>query len=74
MDRRIASLLGNPGCDADSRRTWTTSVQGISQADSTRGRPHGPPVVLHPYRRVTPGGDTKTDPPGDTKTDPLLYT
>ena len=55
-DRRIASLLGNPGCDADSRRTWTTSVQGVSQADSTRGRAHGPPVVLYPYRRVTPGG------------------
>ena len=55
-DRRIASLPGNPGCDADSRRTWTTSVQGMSQADSTRDRPHGPPVVLHPYRRVTPGG------------------
>src|SRR5208282_477903 len=55
-DRRIASLLGNPGCDADSRQTWATSVQGVSQADSTRGRPHGPPVVLYPYRRVTPGG------------------
>src|SRR5271166_2492366 len=55
--RRIGgSLLGNPGRDADSRRTWTTSVQGVSQADSTRGRPHGPPVVLYPYRRVTPGG------------------
>ncbi len=55
-DRRIASLLGNPGCDADSRRTWTTSVQGVSQADSTRlrGRPHGSPVVLYSYRRVTP--------------------
>ena len=55
-DRRIASLLGNPGCDADSRQTWTTSVQVVSQADSTRGQPHGSPVVLYPYRRGTPGG------------------
>jgi hypothetical protein len=36
MDRRIASLLDNPGSDADSRRTWTTSVQEVSQADWTR--------------------------------------
>jgi hypothetical protein len=32
--RRIASLPYNPGCDADSRRTWTTSVRWMSQADS----------------------------------------
>ena len=44
VDRRIASLPDNPGCDADSRRTWTTSVQGMSQTDSTgdRARPPGP--------------------------------
>ena len=33
-DRRIASIPGNPGCDADSGRTWTTSVQAMSQANS----------------------------------------
>ena len=27
VHRRIASLLDNPGCDADSLRTWTTSVR-----------------------------------------------
>jgi hypothetical protein len=37
-DRRIASSLGNPGCDADSGRTWTTSVQVTSQANSISGR------------------------------------
>jgi hypothetical protein len=37
-DRRIAPLLGNPGCDANCRRTWTTSVQLMYQVDSLRGR------------------------------------
>ena len=32
-------------------------ARGISdRLDSTRGQPHGSPVVLYPYRRVTPGG------------------
>jgi hypothetical protein len=31
-------------------------VQWMSQADATPGRPHGLPVVLHPYRRSTLGG------------------
>src|SRR5262245_56583726 len=34
----------------------TTSVQVVSQTDSTRGWPHGSPVVLHPNRRGTPRG------------------
>jgi hypothetical protein len=55
-DRRIASLLGNPGCDSDSRPTWTTSMQGMSQADSRRDQPCGSSVVLHTYRRQIPGG------------------
>jgi hypothetical protein len=38
---RVASLRYNPGCDADNRRTWTTSVQAMSRAESTRGRPRG---------------------------------
>jgi hypothetical protein len=45
-DRRIASLLGNSGWNANTRRTWTTSVYGLSQADLTRDRPHGPPRRL----------------------------
>jgi hypothetical protein len=55
-DRRIVSLLANAGCDADVRQTRTTSVQGVFQADSTRGHPHGTPFVLCSYRRITPGG------------------
>ena len=48
MNRRTASLLYNPGCDADSGRTWTTSVRSMSQADSTRGRPGGRPPRCTP--------------------------
>ena len=55
VDRRIASLLGNPGCDFDSRRTWTTSVQGVSRADSTRDRSHGPARRLAPLQTRHPG-------------------
>ena len=44
--RRIASILGNPGCDADSGRTWTTSVQVMSEANSIQGR------LLVPTRRL----------------------
>jgi hypothetical protein len=56
VDRRIASLPYNPGCDADSRRTWTTSVQGMSQADSTGDRAHRPARRLPPLQTRHPGG------------------
>ena len=54
-NRRNASLRYNPGGDADSGQTWTTSVRSMSQADSTRGRPCGPATALYPYRRGSPG-------------------
>ena len=56
VDRRIASLPDNPGCDADSRRTWTTSVAGMSQADSTGDRAHLPARRLAPLQTRHPGG------------------
>ena len=62
-DRRIASLLYNPGCDADSGRTWTTSVRSMSQADSTRGRPCGPAAVVVPLQTRPPRGCSR-DPDG----------
>ena len=55
-DRRIASLSGNLSSDAHSRRTWATSVHGVSQAESTRDCHHGASVVLYVKRRVTPRG------------------
>src|SRR5262249_15927783 len=62
--RRIASPLGNPGTDMDSRRSWTTSVQMMSQANSIRldstqlnsGPTSWIARRLVPYRRGTLGG------------------
>src|SRR4051812_8473507 len=65
VDRRIASLPDNQACDADSRRTWTTSVQGMSRADST-GDPGSPPG---------PSSRTLTDaaPRGDVRAIPRRF-
>ena len=56
VGRRIASLPNNPGCDAYSRRTWATSVQSMSQADSTGDRAHRPARRLAPLQTRHPGG------------------
>ena len=56
VDRRIASLPNNPGCDAYSRRTWATSVQSMSQADSTGDRAHRLARCLSPLQTRHPGG------------------